>query len=188
MGDSFSTEEAWPDMDAKEALIPVSLNIYALGTNGAGRFLNSLLSPLGTGAFHCGVEIMGCEWSFRSTPGWKGNGVFWCPPQQCKSHTFVESIHMGYCRMSDVAIMTLVQDLTSSWPAADYHVLRRNCCHFSDEVCKRLGVGGIPHRFMSLADACALPFGPLCDFVEEEEDFEVLACDLLEEEEFEILA
>mmetsp|Transcript_44974 Transcript_44974/g.90759 ORF Transcript_44974/g.90759 Transcript_44974/m.90759 type:complete len:181 (-) Transcript_44974:327-869(-) len=160
MGDSLSSEVAAPETEA-ECCAPVRLNVYHLGTTGGGKLVNSLLAPLGTGAFHCGVEILGYEWSFRSTPGWKGNGVFWCHPRQCKGHTHSESLHMGYCTKSEVEILMLLQKLMGAWPAADYHVSRRNCCHFCDEVCRRLGVGGIPSRVRNLADASAAVIGPV---------------------------
>uniref|UniRef100_A0A7S2FIS2 PPPDE domain-containing protein n=1 Tax=Alexandrium andersonii TaxID=327968 RepID=A0A7S2FIS2_9DINO len=183
MGDALSSEHA--DGADVKGQIPVHLNIYDLGTTCGGKILNGLLSPFGTGAFHCGVEILGYEWSFRSTPGWKGNGVFWCEPRRCKGHNYSESILMGYSIRSEVEVLLILQKLMGSWCAADYHVLRRNCCHFSDEVCKRLGVGGIPSRVRNLADASAAATGPLCGFLlcnaskslgdEEDDDGEVFS-------------
>merc|ERR1719229_582486 len=55
-----------------------------------------MLRPFGTGVFHCGVEVFGKEWSFRGTE--VGTGVFWCLPQNCSAHTYVETVYMGYTR------------------------------------------------------------------------------------------
>mmetsp|Transcript_29195 Transcript_29195/g.39452 ORF Transcript_29195/g.39452 Transcript_29195/m.39452 type:complete len:183 (+) Transcript_29195:57-605(+) len=158
MGDAMSSE-----IDtAVQGRIPVRLNIYDLGTNCTGRLLNSMLRPLGTGAFHCGVEVLGYEWSFRSIPGRKSNGVFWCLPRQCRGHAYSESLHMGYSDKSEVEVLLVLQKLADVWFADDYDVMRRNCCHFSDDLCRRLGVGRIPNQFRNLADTSAAVIGPLC--------------------------
>merc|ERR1719471_570998 len=42
------------------------------------------------------------------------------------------------------------------WMSEDYDILRRNCCHFSAELCKELGVGPLPSWLTSLAGAGAV--------------------------------
>jgi hypothetical protein len=57
--------------------------------------------------------------------------------------------------MSRSAIMDLISILKREWVVHEYHTLRRNCCHFSNDFCQRLGVGDIPAWVMNLAGAGA---------------------------------
>jgi len=45
----------------------------------------------------------------------------------------------------------VISALIEDYPGHDYHILRRNCCHFADDFCRRLGVGGIPSWIHRLA-------------------------------------
>lgn len=45
------------------------------------------------------------------------------------------------------------------WQGTGYDVLTRNCCHFSDELSRQLGVGPLPLWTMSLAGAGAAARG-----------------------------
>mmetsp|Transcript_107947 Transcript_107947/g.322829 ORF Transcript_107947/g.322829 Transcript_107947/m.322829 type:complete len:195 (-) Transcript_107947:139-723(-) len=101
--------------------MPVRLNVYHVGAAYVGRLVNTLLRPLGIGAFHCGVEVLGYEWSFRSKPGWKSTGVFWCHPRQCAGHAYSETIHLGWSSKTEEEVASLIEMLLLSWSAADYH-------------------------------------------------------------------
>jgi len=133
----------------------VTLNIYDVGTCSIGRALNSVLRHFGTGAFHCGVAVFGCEWSFSDTEDGNGMGVFCSPPRCCDSHTYCESVKMGRTSMTRSEVLKLIRLMSSYWPVADYDTLTRNCCHFCDEMCQRLCVGPIPSWVMNLAGAGA---------------------------------
>mmetsp|Transcript_35423 Transcript_35423/g.75439 ORF Transcript_35423/g.75439 Transcript_35423/m.75439 type:complete len:219 (-) Transcript_35423:51-707(-) len=134
--------------------MPVILNIYDVTTRGGIRALNRFLKVFGTGAFHCGVEVHFREWSYRKCEG-LGSGVACCLPRCIEEHSYSESIPMGRTMMSEEEVLALVRQLEKDWPGAAYHILRRNCCHFSDVLCKRLGVGGIPDWVTNLASAGA---------------------------------
>jgi len=134
---------------------PVTLHIYNVGRTRLGRFLNGLLKPLGTGIFHCGVEVYGYEWSYSNTRSGTGDGVFCCMPTLCEGHDYSEPLSMGVTTMSRSSIMDLISLLKREWQVHEYHTLRRNCCHFSNEFCQRLGVGSIPAWVMNLAGAGA---------------------------------
>merc|ERR1719282_274777 len=45
--------------------------------------------------------------------------------------------------------------MSKKWLGEDYDLLRKNCCHFSNEFAKRLGVGPIPNWVLNLAGAGA---------------------------------
>lgn len=125
----------------------VTVHIYDLGPVCVD--LNALGRAVGTGAFHAGVEVYGAEYSF--SPG----GVCHFPPRGCPHHIYREPIQMGRTRMSKRDVDNLIGKLVREWPGIRYDILERNCCHFSNELCNRLGVGSLPYWVTSLADAGA---------------------------------
>jgi len=140
----------------KKLLVPVTLNVYNVGTSSLPMMINSVLKPLGTGAFHCGVELMGSEWSFTDISGPRKaelSGVFPCAPKTCPGHTFTDTVPMGNAYLSEADLHNLVLVLEQEWPAVVYDTLHNNCCHFANEFCQRLGVGSIPPWVMHLAGA-----------------------------------
>lgn len=136
--------------------MPVNLHIYDVGTSGRGAALNWLLSPLGAGAFHCGVEVYDWEWSFSDIAGAAARrpgttGVFCCRPRNCDGHSYCQSLPMGDTATTEVEVLKLISLLEKQWPVSQYDILTHNCCHFSNELCQRLGVGGIPAWVLNLA-------------------------------------
>mmetsp|Transcript_52307 Transcript_52307/g.132889 ORF Transcript_52307/g.132889 Transcript_52307/m.132889 type:complete len:466 (-) Transcript_52307:133-1530(-) len=131
-------------------LKPVTLHIYDVGTSGSISTLNWMLSPLGTGAFHCGVEVFGKEWSFRGRTV-PGSGVFVIRPKTA-SASYRESVVMGSTLMTEEEIEQLIQVLMRQWIGVGYDILKRNCCTFCNELCKCLGVGNIPEWVTHLAN------------------------------------
>eukprot|EP00931_Biecheleriopsis_adriatica_P077242 TRINITY_DN50846_c0_g1_i1.p1 TRINITY_DN50846_c0_g1~~TRINITY_DN50846_c0_g1_i1.p1 ORF type:complete len:565 (+),score=100.96 TRINITY_DN50846_c0_g1_i1:29-1696(+) len=131
---------------------PVTLHIYDLGSKLSG--VNVLAKAIGTGAFHAGVEIYGREWSYGGTDG--GTGVFHNPPRGCTAHSYRESIAMGFTSMTKQEVDKLILELAKEWQGPSYDLLRHNCCHFSDALCIRLGVGPVPSWVTSLAGVGAM--------------------------------
>lgn len=130
----------------------VLLNIYDLGKSHGIQVLNSMLSALDTGAFHCGVEVHGREFSYEGGNG-PGSGIFSCPPKLCPGHTFYQSILMGEIMLTVDEVFAVVELLEIHWPAKAYHMLKKNCCHFCENFCLCLGVGPVPSKIKSLASA-----------------------------------
>lgn len=132
---------------------PVTLNIYDLGTSCPSRSVNKLLRPLGTGAFHCGVEVHGREWSYSNTDAGVGDGIFCCLPCCCMGYSYCESVLLGRTSASKEAVQNLILSMKSEWAVEDYGVLAHNCCHFCDSLSHRLGVVGVPAWVKNLAGA-----------------------------------
>jgi hypothetical protein len=133
----------------------VTLNIYDIGTCSVGQALNSVLRHFGTGAFHCGVEVYGYEWSFSDTEDGTGMGVFCSRPRCCDGHSYCESVKMTGTSLTHSEVLKLIPLLSSYWTVGSYDTLTRNCCHFCDDMCQRLCVGPIPSWIMNLAGAGA---------------------------------
>lgn len=133
--------------------VPVTLHLYDVTGKEVVTGVNKLLKPLGTGAFHAGVEVNGEEWSFGYCE--EGSGVFKDAPKSCEEHKYRESIAMGSTTLSDREIGAVIDRLHQEWPGSSYDLLRRNCCSFADELCYQLGVGHIPKWVTNLAGAGA---------------------------------
>eukprot|EP00931_Biecheleriopsis_adriatica_P094156 TRINITY_DN67840_c0_g1_i1.p1 TRINITY_DN67840_c0_g1~~TRINITY_DN67840_c0_g1_i1.p1 ORF type:complete len:337 (+),score=79.56 TRINITY_DN67840_c0_g1_i1:70-1080(+) len=132
----------------------VWLHIYdATGTE-AVQALNRVFRALGTGAFHAGVEVYGQEWSFGFTED-GGSGIFSCDPTECGEHVYREPVAMGRTALSKEVVEKLIEDMAETWLGRDYDLLHNNCCHFSDNFCRRLGVGSVPEWVTNLAGAGA---------------------------------
>mmetsp|Transcript_124416 Transcript_124416/g.387353 ORF Transcript_124416/g.387353 Transcript_124416/m.387353 type:complete len:244 (+) Transcript_124416:115-846(+) len=122
---------------------PVTLQIYDAGGTRMVTNVNTLLRAVGTGAFHTGVEVYGKEWSFGFTND-GSSGIFACQPRRCKTHAYRESVRLGDTSLSQLQVERMLLELADSWRGVHYDVLRRNCTHFSEELCQKLGVGPVP--------------------------------------------
>lgn len=133
----------------------VVVNVYDL----TEHFLkmNQALKKVGTGLYHAGVEIYGTEYSFGGDPEAEEGqtGIFWIEPREHEVHKYRQSVVMGETSLSEEEVFDLIGDLESEWLSLEYNLLQRNCCDFSNELCKRLGVGSIPAWIKSAAGAGA---------------------------------
>lgn len=128
----------------------VSLHVYDFMSDERAQFVNGIARRVGTGAFHAGVEVYMKEYSFRSTTN--GNtGVNWCKPRGHSVHKYREKVVMGCTHFKPEQVERIIYRLSTEWLGKDYDLLTRNCCHFSDALCKCLGVGRIPTWVTSLA-------------------------------------
>mmetsp|Transcript_81532 Transcript_81532/g.251671 ORF Transcript_81532/g.251671 Transcript_81532/m.251671 type:complete len:234 (-) Transcript_81532:53-754(-) len=126
---------------------PVSLHVYNCGKLSGLMAANSFLRVLGTGAFHCGVEVHGAEWSYESS------GICCCWPRHSSKHIFFESVPMGEVSLTELEVYDIIRSLKEEWGDSCYDILEHNCCHFCDALCRRLGVGGVPSWVTNLAQA-----------------------------------
>lgn len=143
----------------------VTLHIYELGNSKTIVTLNKILRPIGSGAFHCGVEVYGREWSYSDAECGEGTGVFYSKPRNCPDHTYFESVKIGKTANPESAVIELVHLMAQDWLVKKYDTLTFNCCHFCSEFCQRLGVGDIPPRVLNLAGAgaaIASAYDPQC--------------------------
>lgn len=88
------------------------------------------------------LQVYGEEWSFGYCD--RGSGVFSCKPKENPMYTFRETIEMGMTAMSESEAKALLKQLSLEWRGRSYDMLAKNCNHFCDELCQKLGVGPIP--------------------------------------------
>lgn len=106
------------------------------------------------GIFHSAVQVYGeDEWSFGFCE--QGSGVFNCPSAKNPMYTYRECIVLGKTGMSILKVNQILRELSREWPGDCYDLLSKNCNHFCDEFCERLGVPKLPgwvNRFANAGD------------------------------------
>jgi len=132
---------------AAPELQPVTLHVYDLSEE--LKTTNRVLKSLGTGVYHAAVEVYSWEWSFGYCE--EGPGTFWLEPKSHPVFSYRQSVPMGHTELSEDEVLELIDELEQQWPGNSYDLLKRNCCDFSNEFCKRLGVGPIPGWVKSAA-------------------------------------
>lgn len=134
----------------------VVLRIYDVTRKQVVHGVNDVLQHLGGGAYHAGVEIYCKEYSFGGGFSHK-SGVNCCQPKRNSAHRYRKGIRMGTTIMSEDQVKLVIAKLEESeeWRECDYDLLRRNCCHFCNTLCQKLGVGSVPAWVTELAGICA---------------------------------
>lgn len=82
------------------------------------------------------------EWSFGFCE--QGSGVFSCPPGKNPMYTYREHIILGETNCSILKVNQILRELSQAWPGHSYDLLAKNCNHFCDAFCERLGVQKLP--------------------------------------------
>lgn len=140
---------------------PVLLHVYDVSEHAYVQWVNVMFahrwSPLKFGGFfHVGVEVYGVEWTFGYCP--VGPGVAFNEPRKHPAHHFRETLPVGRTTLSQKSVQTLMATLAGEYPGMSYSLLRKNCCHFAEDVIGRMGLGPIPawvHRLASIGDQTA---------------------------------
>eukprot|EP00930_Biecheleria_cincta_P004411 TRINITY_DN105326_c0_g1_i1.p1 TRINITY_DN105326_c0_g1~~TRINITY_DN105326_c0_g1_i1.p1 ORF type:complete len:655 (-),score=97.63 TRINITY_DN105326_c0_g1_i1:34-1998(-) len=166
------TRSFWPAVPQVEAVsniesFRVHLHVYDVSHHPSVQWLNSVFaspySPIKLGGiFHVGVEIDRKEWSFGHKA--TGSGVFSTTPLGNVQHHFRETIALTPSKLGRGEIAAIIQEMSDRWQGRTYHLLRRNCCHFADELCQKLGAGRIPewtHRIAGIGGKAAEVIGGL---------------------------
>ncbi|KAG1362382.1 deubiquitinase DESI2 [Cocos nucifera] len=113
------------------------------------------------GIFHSAVQVYGEEeWSFGFCEN--GTGVFGCPPGKNPMYKYREHILLGETNCSILKVSHILRELSREWPGDSYDLLSKNCNHFCDAFCERLGVPKLPgwvNRFANVGDAAVVVAG-----------------------------
>jgi len=132
----------------------VWLHVYDLGP--ISQWMNSLSAKESNlGAFHCGVEVLGVEWSFQAMIDCETDemtGVMCHTPKSHARHVYKESIFLGESNLSANEICNVLARLERDWPARSYHFLSHNCTDFAEALAVSLSV---PTRFPRWAHGLA---------------------------------
>ncbi|CAE6967288.1 agaA [Symbiodinium sp. CCMP2592] len=99
--------------------------------------------------------VNGEEWSYGATETQEEPGVNQNRPKMHPDHHYRQTVVMPCTHLSAVQIKEMTEQLSREYPGPAYDLLRRNCCHFADDFCQRLGVGRIPSWVYRLARIAA---------------------------------
>ncbi|KAF8780176.1 hypothetical protein HU200_001839 [Digitaria exilis] len=129
----------------------VVLHVYDVGRTGCDktdrtvRNINRFFKDcIGVGGiFHTAVQVYGDE---ESSFGfcYCGTGVFRCPTRQNPMYRYRESIVLGVTSFSEPEVNQILTELSFDWCGFSYDLLSRNCNHFTNEFCEKLGARKSP--------------------------------------------
>ncbi|CAI0524565.1 unnamed protein product [Linum tenue] len=130
--------------------IPVYLNVYDLTT------VNNYLYWFGLGIFHSGIEVHGMEFSFGAHE-YASSGIFEVEPRSCPGFIFRRAVLLGNTNLSRAEVQTLMEHISADYHGDCYHLIAKNCNHFTNEACMRLTGKPIPgwiNRMARLGTSC----------------------------------
>lgn len=130
--------------------VPLYLNVYDLTP------INNYLYWVGLGIFHSGIEVHGLEYGFGAHE-YSSSGVFEVEPKSCPGFIFRRSVLLGSTDMSHSEFRSFMENLSGKFHGDTYHLIAKNCNHFTNEVCLRLTGKAIPgwvNRLAKLGSFC----------------------------------
>ncbi|TMW91911.1 hypothetical protein EJD97_013745 [Solanum chilense] len=134
---------------------PVILNVYDLTP------ANQYSVWLGFGIFHSGIEVHGMEYGYGAHD-FPISGVFEVEPKSCPGFIYRCSVPLGRIKMPPSEFHAFLEDVASEYHGDTYHLISKNCNHFTDDIAQRLTGKGIPGWVNRLARigafcSCLLP-------------------------------
>ncbi|XP_042973359.1 deSI-like protein At4g17486 isoform X3 [Carya illinoinensis] len=141
---SNSTSEC--DGNVKYRETQVVLNVYDLTP------LNNYMSWFGFGIFHSGIEVHGKEYGFGAHD-FPASGVFEVEPRTCPGFVYRCSVPLGRITMLPSEFRVFIENVASEYHGDTYHLISKNCNHFTDDISWRLTAKHIPGALCS----CLLP-------------------------------
>ncbi|CAK7334778.1 unnamed protein product [Dovyalis caffra] len=127
----------------------VVLNVYDLTP------LNQYTYWFGFGIFHSGIEVHGKEYGFGAHD-FPVSGVFEVEPRSCPGFIYRCSIPLGSIKMPCSEFRTFIESAASQYHGDTYHLISKNCNHFTDDISWRLTNKRIPGWVNRLARLGAL--------------------------------
>lgn len=106
------------------------------------RHLTEFLSTLTVLCFLY-LKVHGKEYGFGAHE-YSISGVFEVEPKSCPGFAFRRSVWLGTTKMSRSEFHTFIEDLSEKYYGDNYHLIAKNCNHFTDEVCMHLTGKPIP--------------------------------------------
>mmetsp|Transcript_19125 Transcript_19125/g.76183 ORF Transcript_19125/g.76183 Transcript_19125/m.76183 type:complete len:280 (+) Transcript_19125:186-1025(+) len=135
----MASEDVEPGAPRSQSHLLVTLNVYDF-VKQSDTLTASLLAFAGLGIHHSGLQIDDCEFTFNN------NGIVRMPTLRMPLCRLNDSIELGKFWGSRAELDAIVDDLARSegYRPGAYHVLRRNCNHFSEALATRLVGTSIP--------------------------------------------
>ncbi|KAL4302687.1 hypothetical protein GQ457_10G000200 [Hibiscus cannabinus] len=129
----------------------VVLNVYDLTP------YNNYTYWVGFGIYHSGIEVHGKEYGFGAHD-FPISGVFEVEPKSCPGFIYRCSISLGCINMPSSEFRTFIEDVASEYHGDTYHLISKNCNHFTNDMARRLAGKSIPgwvNRMARLGSLCS---------------------------------
>nr|ACO11290.1 UPF0326 protein FAM152A [Caligus rogercresseyi] len=114
---------------------PVILNVYDM------FWTNEYTTNMGLGVYHSGLEIYGREYAYGGHP-FPFSGIFDIQPREARElgeqFRFKESIQVGNTDFRSSDVTKILEEMGREFRGDRYHLMNRNCNHFSETLCKIL--------------------------------------------------
>ncbi|KAL9663173.1 hypothetical protein QQ045_028012 [Rhodiola kirilowii] len=146
----FCTSSKVESEECSPGKTPVYLNVYDLTP------VNDCLYWAGIGVFHTGIEVHETEYAFGAH-AYPASGIFEVDPHECPGFKFRKSILMGTTSLNDDQVRDLMEFHSERYHGNTYHLINKNCNHFSADLCKKLTGNSIPkwvNRLAKIGSKC----------------------------------
>ncbi|KAK1303736.1 DeSI-like protein [Acorus calamus] len=134
---SLMSSSGEPNNGGGNARADLYLNVYDLTP------INDYLYWFGFGIFHSGIEVHGMEYAFGFHE-FPTSGVFEVEPKSCPGFTYRRSVWLGTTDMSRADFQLFMEQLAGKYHGDMYHLIAKNCNHFTDDVSMLLTGKPIP--------------------------------------------
>lgn len=98
--------------------------------------LNNFLDCFSLGAYHTGLQINDTEYMFGAHEEYE-TGVFTCKPKSSR-FKLRQTVFMGNSTIDEDEISEILSDLMIDYIGKSYDIFKRNCNHFTNELCLKL--------------------------------------------------
>ncbi|KAM7260451.1 hypothetical protein ACFE04_016192 [Oxalis oulophora] len=115
----------------------VYLNVYDLTP------ANNYFYWFGMGIFHSGIEAHGMEYGFGAHE-YPSSGVFEVQPRSCPGFIFRRAVLLGTTELTPTEFRSFMEHISAEYHGDTYHLIAKNCNHFTEEVCLQLTGKPIP--------------------------------------------
>lgn len=114
--------------------------------------------------FNCFNTVHGLEYGFGAHD-FPTSGVFEVEPKTCPGFLYRCSILLGQTTMPPAEFRTFIESIATEYHGDTYHLISKNCNHFTDDVSKRLTGKPIPqwvNRLAGLGNLVLFQFYVFC--------------------------
>ncbi|KAK8294751.1 hypothetical protein V6Z11_D05G020000 [Gossypium hirsutum] len=150
-GEEVSSSSSGNQNGSHSDITNVILNVYDLTP------INNYSYWVGFGIFHSGIEVHGKEYGFGAHD-FPISGVFEVEPKSCPGFIYRCSILLGCINMSFSEFRALIESVASEYHGDTYHLISKNCNHFTEDIVHRLTGKHIPgwvNRLARIGSLCS---------------------------------